>query len=837
MPREITKHSQILDAIRSVDSIAELAAKHDGHFAYELELEVIAYGRNYNGKKVGPYVRLLVYESGEEIIRQNDWGGNTFYIVVTGALDVYVQDEERGGRNKVGELKQGTSFGEMSILAGVPRNATVVVPPGIEATVLEVQRPALRLLRKLPKFGHALDETYRRHGLGRVLEDVRQATGDAFSPELLKQLGSAARFMVYGKSHVLFQEGERIDKLVLIKNGWVRRVRGEVFEGIAEVMMGADEEAAIDFLGAGNCLGLEGIREDAKWRYTATVMARTEALEVSIPQLRAAPALRDTLLRTFADFSQADDDTTLEKAPDKRVAAAMEKEISTGVVDGENLLVMDMDLCVRCGNCSFACHNIHGQSRLLRRGIHIERPIKFNGSAKLGITSTQHVLSPSVCMHCQDPECLTGCPTGAIGRFSDGQIDIDPKTCIGCGDCATQCPYNAISMIPRKPPAVAPPLNFAGQLRSWLSLAPAPLPPPVTETENLLAVKCNLCNNTPLNPKIEKNGNGKARRQAYSCQESCPTGALVRVNPREYFTEVGNTIGIVFRDETHAIGRNIHKRDPLARLWHASGILAAILFTLATVWALRRHGLDGQIGGTWLTVRWITGLIGLVGIAAVMSYPGRKQVYRRRAGALRYWMLMHVYLGVIAGILLLLHGGHRTGGLLTTLLMISFDLVIVSGLFGIACYVIVPRIMTSIEGDPLLIEDLRARRAELRETLAGIAHQSTGELARLIKGKVPQRFLSFNYLLRQYTRREEITAMLAAARAEWRTAAEQLSEPRERTLLLDSVEASATLRRVDALIYLHQLLKLWLAPHVVSTSLMLALMIVHIIQVVFFAAH
>jgi len=39
---------------------------------------------------------------------------------------------------------------------------------------------------------------------------------------------------------------------------------------------------------------------------------------------------------------------------------------------------------------------------------------------------------------------------------------------------------------------------------------------------------------------------------------------------------------------------------------------------------------------------------------------------------------------------------------------------------------------------------------------------------------------------------------------------------------------------VESLIYLHRLLKVWLAPHVVSTSLMLALLVVHIVQVVFF---
>ena len=48
--------------------------------------------------------------------------------------------------------------------------------------------------------------------------------------------------------------------------------------------------------------------------------------------------------------------------------------------------------------------------------------------------------------------------------------------------------------------------------------------------------------------------------------------------------------------------------------------------------------------------------------------------------------------------------------------------------------------------------------------------------------------------------------------------------------------AAATLRRVEALIYLHRLLKLWLPPHVASSALMLALLVVHILQVLYFAA-
>src|SRR5207248_5007767 len=195
---------------------------------------------------------------------------------------------------------------------------------------------------------------------------------------------------------------------------------------------------------------------------------------------------------------------------------------------------------------------------------------------------------------------------------------------------------------------------------------------------------------------------------------------------------------------------------------------------------------------TWLTVRWITVMIGLGGVAVVMTYPGRKQIYTRRAGPLRYWKLMHVYLGLVAGIVLLIHGGRDSGGLLTSLLMISFDLVIVSGLFGIACYFIVPRIMTSIEGDPLLIEDLRARRDELRDTLA-LIDTSNPALRELIKSKIRRRFFSFSYLLRQYIKRDELTEILADAREEFRAEAGRLDDPKDRRSLLEAVEATVTL--------------------------------------------
>ena len=828
MPREITHHGALIEAIRNSGVISELVARDEDHFEYELDLELVVYGRNYTGKKVGPYARLLAYESGEEIIHEGDWGGNTFYILVDGQLHVYVNDDQ-GISNKVGEIDQQTSFGEMSVLAGQPRSATVVVPTGGEATVLEIQRPALRLLRKLKKFGPRLEQNYREHGLERTLLEVQAAAHNAFSPELLEEFRRAARFTVYPKDHLLFQEGDSIDRLIFINSGWVRRVCGlaSSLSGIrsltstpmlADMVMEVEEEVGLDFLGAGNWLGLESItsKDQTRWSYTATIMARTEVLEIAVAELRADPELVNLIAKEFPQFSEADDKPP-EPPSDRRTVIAAAKEISTGIIDGTNLLVMDMDLCIRCGNCSMACHKVHGRSRLLRHGIHIARPVKPNGR------SIQHVLLPSVCLHCRDPECLTGCPTGAIARFAQGQIDIDPKTCIGCSDCATQCPYNAISMVPRKAPVV-PPAGLLGTLKAWLSLAPPTKPLAVTETEDLLAVKCNLCENTRLNPK-------GAKKAAYSCQENCPTGALVRVNPREYFSEAKNAIGIVFQDQTHAIGRNIHKRDTPALIVHAVGACALIAIVSTVLWAAQRYGLNGHLNGTWLTLRWITGLLGLGGIAGAVTYSGRKQIYTRRVGPLRYWKLAHVYLGLLAGIVFLIHGGRDSGGLLTDCLMVSFDVTIVAGLFGISCYFIVPRIMTSIEGDPLLIEDLRARRQELREQL-GLIDASDEQLRHLIKEKMRKRFFSLGYLLRQYLRREDLAQVLANAREEFRSDAEGLSDPKAQRSLIEAVEATVTLRRVDSLIYLHQLLKLWLAPHVVAASIMLALMLVHITQVI-----
>lgn len=823
MPREIDKHEQIIEAFQRTDIVSELVEKlPNGEFRNELDMDIILFGRSYRGKQVGPYARLLEFQPGETIVEENTWESSIFYILVSGRLDASVKDPA-GNQKRVGEVPQGNSFGEMALLSGTGRTATVsVAPDSGPAYVLELTRPAIRLLRKLPKFGRALDRNYRNYGLTLSLNDLRDLSGVSLDKDLLKRLGDAARFVVYEKNHVLFREGDPINRLVFVRSGWIQRVSGIDFNPkAADILIESDDSVGLDFVGAGTCLGLESVDRPGEWKYTATVRGRSEVVEVAISRLREDAPLRAALMPFLESSTQPENPLPLHPE-DPRVINAATREIETGVVDALNLLVMDMAKCIRCGNCSLACHKVHGNSRLVRRGIHIERPVKPKSS------KTQSVLAPTVCMHCQDPECLTGCPTGAIARFPDGQIDINAATCIGCSDCATQCPYDAISMIAKPDPKNKKGNGLIATTLSAFSLGKTKLPEPVEQTENLLAVKCNLCKGTDLN----KPG---AKTAAYSCEENCPTGALVRVNPHEYFDEINSTMGLIQRSRTHAIGVNIHKFDLRSVLWHVFGVFLVLVGGGTAIWATQRFSQDIALSpGSWVTMRWLTGLAGLAGIVWVMLYPARKQIYRRRAGALRYWLLSHVYLGVLAGVLLLVHGGTSSGGLLTTVLMITFDLVIATGILGAACYLMVPWFMTRIEREPLLIEDLQGRRNELRaELLAAADATENAELKALIQRKVRRRFLGLRYLLRQYLKQEDLPTMLASAREEFRDAAKNMSRSDD-ARLMEAVENAATLRRVDALVLLHKLLKIWLAPHVLFTSLMLVLMLIHIAQVIYF---
>ncbi len=115
-------------------------------------------------------------------------------------------------------------------------------------------------------------------------------------------------------------------------------------------------------------------------------------------------------------------------------------------------LVIDLDTCVGCHACVTSCKewNTGGYSAPLSdhdpygadpSGAFLNRVHSFEMEIE-GRGRTVHF--PRSCLHCEEPDCVTVCPTGAsYKRAEDGIVLVNPDTCIGCKLCSWACPYGA----------------------------------------------------------------------------------------------------------------------------------------------------------------------------------------------------------------------------------------------------------------------------------------------------------------------------------------------------------------------------------------------------------
>jgi Fe-S-cluster-containing hydrogenase component 2 len=161
-------------------------------------------------------------------------------------------------------------------------------------------------------------------------------------------------------------------------------------------------------------------------------------------------------------------------------------------MNARSLLVLDLEKCTRCDECTKACADAHsGVTRLIREGLRFDK-----------------WLVASSCRARLDPYCMVGCPVDSIHRGRSGEMVIE-DWCIGCGVCAKQCPYDAIQMHE---------IGEFGEGAERAKSLMASSQEVVSVTER--AAVCDQCSSLSTGP---------------ACVYSCPHDAAMRVNAAQFF--------------------------------------------------------------------------------------------------------------------------------------------------------------------------------------------------------------------------------------------------------------------------------------------------------------
>jgi len=90
--------------------------------------------------------------------------------------------------------------------------------------------------------------------------------------------------------------------------------------------------------------------------------------------------------------------------------------------------------CIKCKGCEAICKNFNE----VPDGVFRIKVVTINEGQEGQLNL------PMPCLHCNDPPCLKVCPTHAIWkRQEDGVVLVNKDVCIGCGYCASACPFGA----------------------------------------------------------------------------------------------------------------------------------------------------------------------------------------------------------------------------------------------------------------------------------------------------------------------------------------------------------------------------------------------------------
>ena len=452
------------------------------------------------------------FRAGDIICREGDFGATAFYIL-EGTVDVYLASpmahvrteggthglvsklksllatrerhprRDEGARasipidasvdlpydRPVAQLGPGELFGEMTCMSYYPRSATVRA--ATDCTMLEMLRNVLDVMQRNKTFREQLDRTYKQRALESHLRGVPVLA--SLSPEFIKRLKEHVELIRYLPGQVICTQGEPADSFYLVRLGFVK---------VTEQRPGGD--IVLAYLARGSYFGEMAFLGNTTRTATCTALDHVEVVRIPGDDFRLMlerfPEVRQKLELVAAEHTAANHQKLLEIE-----SVPVEQFLNQGLMEAQSLLILDLDRCTRCDQCVRACADAHdGVSRLIREGLRFDK-----------------YLVATSCRQCRDPLCMVGCPVGSIRRRNSLEVIIE-DWCIGCGQCANNCPYGNINMHP-----------FAVQTDDPTH------PGRMIASTKVKATSCDLCTD----------------HAEPSCVYACPHDAAHRVNPTEFF--------------------------------------------------------------------------------------------------------------------------------------------------------------------------------------------------------------------------------------------------------------------------------------------------------------
>lgn len=463
--------------------------------------------------------------AGDELCRLGDYG-TTAFILNRGRFGIFARDGRvnasstsrggwfrwwRGAATANEGVELGTPdavatpddvvLGEMTCMSHFPRTATIVALE--EGEVFEVRRNVLFALQRNPQARQILDRVYRQRALRRHLDSV------SFFADLTADERDACRDFLRDRvqlvrvdpGQVVFRQGEAVDAFYMVRLGYV--AFKQTFAG---------QERIVNYFGPNRHFGEIGIMAEMPQfaslvptelarRRTATCVALDDVELVRIDKRDFIEMLLRfrKLLDRFGTSARELLAPRQQQSPDPVDTLTLAAFTDQGLYNAQRLLAIDLEACTRCDECAKACADTHGGvTRLIRDG------------QRLG-----QWLVASSCRSCSDPYCLVGCPVDAIHRHGQRKEIVIESHCIGCGLCASHCPYGNIN------------LHGVEQVR------PDPRRPGQTyRVIQQQATTCDLCANVV--------GAG----ETVSCVHACPHHAAFRLSGEELLRLVRRETGL-----------------------------------------------------------------------------------------------------------------------------------------------------------------------------------------------------------------------------------------------------------------------------------------------------